>query len=286
MRRDLLRARLVAAIASALALAVAAPRTAYAERRCTLIVDARENPAQDAAAPPLVRDGAICEDRVTPASTFKLALAVMGFDAGILTGAHEPVWHYREEYHTWNERWKHATDPTSWLDESVVWYSQVLTRSLGMARLQRYVDGFGYGNRDLRGDPGKRNGLTNAWLTSSLRITPGEQAVFLGRLLARRLPATRDAIERAIAVVPVFPVAGGWTVHGKTGTGYQFDARGRPDESRPVGWFVGWADRADRRLIVVRLVEHDPADGAGTSGPSAGILARDALLADLPALVQ
>ena len=41
-----------------------------------------------------------CAARYTPASTFKLAIALMGYDAGILQDAHAPVWDYQPSYRT------------------------------------------------------------------------------------------------------------------------------------------------------------------------------------------
>jgi hypothetical protein len=60
------------------------------------------------------------------------------------------------------------TDPSRWEAVSVVWYSQEITRRFGEAKFKAYIDRFGYGNRDLRGNPGKNDGLTQAWLGSSL----------------------------------------------------------------------------------------------------------------------
>ncbi|WP_395665412.1 penicillin-binding transpeptidase domain-containing protein [Methylocella sp.] len=61
---------------------------------------------------------------------------------------------YRAEYAATRESWRADVDPTSWLANSVVWYSQKLTRALGMETFQRYVDAFDYGDRNLSGDPG------------------------------------------------------------------------------------------------------------------------------------
>lgn len=62
------------------------------------------------------------------------------------------------------------------MKESCVWYSQVLTKELGMKKFQDYVTKFSYGNMDLSGDKGQKNGLTHAWVASSLRISAEEQA--------------------------------------------------------------------------------------------------------------
>ncbi len=42
---------------------------------------------------------------------------------------------------------------------------------------------------------GKNNGLTNAWLSSSLEISPEEQIAFLQKLAADQLPVSLKAQE-------------------------------------------------------------------------------------------
>jgi beta-lactamase class D len=227
----------------------------------------------------LVKQGD-CASRNSPASTFKIALSVMGYDAGLLQDAHAPARPYLDAYQAWLDVWKKETDPTSWQRDSVVWYSQVLTRALGAERFTRYVNAFAYGDRNLSGDSGKNNGLTNAWLSSSLQISPEEQTVFLRKLLTYHLPVSWAAHDATLAIIPVFPLANGWTAHGKTGTGFQPGADGVNDPNRQFGWFVGWAEKSGHRIVFVRLIKDD----AAIQGP-AGLRARDALLAELPALL-
>lgn len=241
---------------------------------CTLIVDTTTNAT-------LVKAGDACDTRVSPASTFKVPLSLMGFDSGILKTAQTPAWPYREAYRTSNEQWKRTIDPTSWLRESVVWYSQVLTRAMGFARFRQYVDALGYGNRDLSGDRGSDNGLTNAWLSSSLQISPAEQVAMVRRLVARDLPFSAQAIDLTLAVMPTFPLAEGWTVSGKTGTGFQRRPDGTYDRDRQLGWFIGWARQGARTAVFARLLED-----SGPEPVSAGLRARDTMLADLPALLR
>ncbi|MGO9674745.1 MAG: class D beta-lactamase [Methylocella sp.] len=240
---------------------------------CTLLVEAESGEV-------LERQGAQCETRNSPASSFKIALALMGYDAGILRDAHAPAWPYKPEYEAWMESWKTTIDPASWLLYSVVWYSREITRQLGSERFQRYVDSLDYGNRDLSGDPGENNGLANAWLSSSLKISPLEQTAFLRRLLNRQLPVSKEAMDRTEAILPQFPLADGWTAYGKTGTGFQPGPDGAPDRYRQFGWFVGWAQKGARRVVFARLLK-DEAKNEEYAGPRA----RDAMLADLPRLL-
>ncbi len=97
---------------------------------------------------------------MTPASTFKIAISLMGYDSGFLKDEHAPALPFRQGYPDWNPSWKTTTDPTSWIRNSVVWYSQQVTRSLGAVRFRRYATAFHYGNEDVSGDPGRHDGLT------------------------------------------------------------------------------------------------------------------------------
>lgn len=240
---------------------------------CTVIADA----VTDAI---LLRDGPSCDKPVSPFSTFKIPLAVIGFESGLLKDAHTPALPYDPALNVPLEPWRHTTDPTRWMHYSVVWYSQDLTRKLGMERFRGSVEALAYGNRDVSGDPGKDNGLSRSWLSSSLKISPMAQVAFLGRLGRGELPASAKAQTLAEAVQPVFTVADGWVVRGKTGNGYQRRADGSLDEARQIGWFVGWAERNGRRITFARLLE----DSGPRQGP-ASFTARDSLLADLPILL-
>jgi len=175
----------------------------------------------------VLRDGD-CGTQVTPASTFKIPLSLMGFDSGFLTDEHSPTLPFREGYPDWaGEAWQQPTDPARWMKYSVVWFSQQITREFGEDRLQAYVDAFGYGNADLSGDPGKDNGLERSWIGSSLKISPEEQVGFLRRFLTGELPVSDRAVDMTRRIIETTPLADGWEAHGKTGGAF------------PWGWFVG-----------------------------------------------
>jgi beta-lactamase class D len=260
------------AVLLATALALLPLSGASARTLCTLVADASDLRT-------LIEQGD-CGTRVTPASTFKIALAVMGFDAGVLPDPHHPLLTQRSGDPDWGgEAWRRPTDPVRWLKYSVVWYSQRVTHALGAARLGDYARQWGYGNADMSGDPGKGNGLDRAWLASSLKISPREQVVFLGRLVNHTLPVDASVYGKVDAVVESLD-AGGWTVHGKTGMAYPRRSDGGFDEAHAYGWFVGWAGKEERRIVFARLIQDD----AVTSGP-AGNRARAAFLAELPQLM-
>jgi beta-lactamase class D len=263
-------------IAAVMLFCPAAATDAFAAATCTLIVDAATGATQ-------VRIGDRCDERQTPASSFKVPLALIGFDSGILQDSDRPAWPYREEYAAWDDLWKRTTTPTTWMRDSVVWYSQELTRRLGAERFQQYLDRFDYGNRDASGHPGRGDGLTTAWLSTSLRISPSEQVAFLRRLVLRQLPVSRPATARTMAIMTTM-IVDGWRISGKTGTGYRRLDDGTYDRDRQVGWFVGWARRSGRTLVFARLIEDEDED-ARPQRVRAGWRARDTLFADWPTLM-
>lgn len=232
---------------------------------CTLVVEA---PAGE-----IVKSEGDCDHRATSASTFKLAIALMGYDAGILTDTKTPEMPFRKGYVDWRPQWRHVQTPESWMRESVVWYSQRITERLGKDRFTAYVAAFGYGNEDVSGDPGKDNGLTRSWLSSSLQISPKEQVAFLLKLVNRELPVSEKAYEMTARLSDHGTRPSGWHVHGKTGAGLPVRADGSKVRGTPYGWFVGWAERDGRTVVFARLVK----DSERRATPP-GFRARDSVL--------
>ncbi|MYN19417.1 class D beta-lactamase [Rugamonas sp. FT107W] len=224
----------------------------------------------------LVHDGH-CDERVTPASTFNIAVSLMGYDSGILHDAHSPSLPFKPGYVDWNPDWRETTDPTSWIRNSTVWYAQQVTASLGARRFQQYLNSFGYGNLDTTGDPGKDNGLAMSWIESSLKISPAEQTAFLRKIVNRQLPLSAHAYDMTARITALGTLPNGWQIHGKTGTASPVLADGSDDARRSYGWFVGWATKDGRTVVFSRLVLQDKQDRA------AGPATRDAFLHDLPA---
>lgn len=241
---------------------------------CTVLLDNTTNQ--------IIRAEGSCEKQYSPASTFKVALALMGYDAGVLIDEHEPAWPFKEGYIVNKDNDKQTTDPTSWEKNSVVWYSQKLAVALGAEKFERYINQFEYGNKDISGDKGKNNGLTHSWLSSSLRISPIEQVLFMNKILNRQLGLSPRAYDMTEAVLPIFE-ADGWAVKGKTGSGWLLDEEGKVDKNHPHGWFVGWAQKADRKIVFAKLmVDDEPVKGLNAFG----LKAREAFLVELPHLVE
>lgn len=208
-----------------------------------------------------------------------MPLAAIGYDAGILEDQRKPLREFRPRFNA-VARDRKLVDPTIWEAVSVIWYSREITARLGPKSFAAHVSKLGYGNGDISGDPGKNNGLTHSWISSSLTISPEEQAGFLRRLLSGSLPVSAKAHDMSRAILPSFG-AGDWTVKGKTGSIWLRNAAGEIDRTRPVGWFVGWADDKERRVVFARL-----RIGAERTEGIPGRKLRDAFLKELPVLLK
>lgn len=183
-----------------------------------------------------------CQTAYAPNSTFKIALSLMGFDAGILKSETNPSFPFKKEYAPNINVCKGDHNSKEWMRDSCVWFSQVLTKELGMEKFRKYVNDFGYGNKDVSGDAGKVNGLTQSWLNSSLQITADEQIQFLQKMLDQKLSVSKKAYEKTKSILFIQQLPGGWDLYGKTGNG-------RHKGEFQQGWFVGWIEKGSRKLV-------------------------------------
>ena len=197
-----------------------------------------------------------CSLRVSPCSTFKIALALMAFDKGVLKD--ETTTYKWDGVDRGNLLWNRDVAAADWIRNSVVWYSQRITPQLGPATITNYLARFDYGNEDISG------GLTNFWLGSSLTISPDEQLRFLKKLWRGELPVSRHAMELTRKIMYLETSPSGTVLSGKTGS--------HSSEKNAMGWFVGHLEGPHGEyLFVVNYSEENPR--RQTSYP--GAVARD-----------
>ncbi len=194
----------------------------------------------------VLRFGSNIQERVSPASTFKIALGLIGYDSGILKDAWTPVWDFKEGYVDYRESWKASQTPQSWMKNSCVWYSQILAVELGMDTIKTYLRSLDYGNRDMSG------GLTEAWLGSSLRISPAEQVQLIRRMIQGDLPIKPGAIQLTKALLFLEELEGGWKLFGK---------RGLSSSDEEIGWFVGWIEKGKKFFPFAYNIRDKKVDG-------------------------
>jgi beta-lactamase class D len=215
--------------------------------------------------------GKECRERYPACSTFKVPLAVMAFDSGVLKDERVLLkWDGVKEA---REEANRDHDARSWMRESIVWFSQRLTPHLGLKRFRKYVKGFRYGNENLSG------GIKEAWLLSpndpkkALSISAHEQLEFMKKLWTDKLPASSQAmkITRDITYIETSP--NGYALHGKTGSGF-YD----PDRKQALGWFIAHLQKGDEEyLVVTNFSDLKPSEEPGYGGLKARTLTKKIL---------
>lgn len=223
-----------------------------------------------------------CTLRHTPAFTFKIAISLMGYNEGILIDTKHPEFPYKPGYldHFGSfpmDAWKKAQNPTTWIQNSCVWYSQLITQKIGREKFRRYINEFQYGNKDVSGDPRKDNGLTNAWLSSSLQVAPKEQVNFLKKLITLKLPVSKKAQNQTMELFFLEELPNGWKLYGKTGTGFKLNSNGKPNFNSQVGWFIGWATKGSESIIFAQYTE-DKEKMDSTAGKRVKEIAKEKIL--------
>lgn len=205
-----------------------------------------------------------CEERFPAASTFKIPLAVMAFDSGILKDEVTPVFKWNGEK-SMIETWNKDQTPTTWIRESAVWVSQEITPKLGEKRIQQYLKDFNYGNQDMSA------GLKYAWLTpapfitesmrNTLKISGYEQISFLEKLWQGELKASTESqiLTQKIMTPDISPR--GFTLVGKTGSGFA-----NSHHDLRLGWYVGHLEKDNQEYLVVVNFSDKQKVPAGTFG--------------------
>ena len=186
-----------------------------------------------------------CSERVIACSTFKVPLALMAFDRGVLKNEDDAIkWDgIQREIPAWNQDHTAA----SWMRDSVVWYSQVLTPKLGKVTIEKYLADFGYGNHDMSG------GIDAAWLTTmpskaTMKVSANEQLKFIAKLFKGQLPVSKNAQEATKKIMYLEKSANGFELSGKTGSGSPVLASGKAVR---VGWFVAHVKKGEQELVAV-----------------------------------
>lgn len=197
-----------------------------------------------------------CATRFVPCSTFKVPLALMALDHGLITEKSRFKWDRKpHQYAGWN----HDQTSASWLSESVVWVSQLLAPKLGRAVLHDDLAAYGFGDANVSGP------LTSFWLTAygppTLHASADDQVAFWRRIENGTLPVKHSSLVALRHLLPMQKDAAGDVLTGKTGSGTLPDGH-------DLGWFVGTIQANHHTYVLACNIE------GHVSGP-AGFKARD-----------
>jgi beta-lactamase class D len=180
-----------------------------------------------------------------PASTFKIPNSLIALETGVVADPDKDIFKWDGVTRS-IEAWNKDHTLRSAIAVSAVPVYQEIARRIGQERMQKYVDLFEYGNRDIGG------GIDQFWLTGNLRIDPMQQIDFVDRLRRGVLPVSKRSQDLVRDILSVTKV-GDATIRFKTGLlGAEV---GRPS----LGWLVGWVEKgSDRTVFALNLDVREP----------------------------
>jgi beta-lactamase class D len=170
-----------------------------------------------------------------PASTFKIPNSLIALETGVVGDPDKDVFKWDGVTRS-IEAWNRDHTMRSAIAASAVPVYQEIARRIGAERMQKYVDLFEYGNRDIGG------GIDQFWLTGNLRIDPVQQVDFVDRLRRGVLPVSKRSQDLVRDILPVTKF-GDTIIRAKSGLlGAEI---GKPS----LGWMVGWVEKGDARTV-------------------------------------
>lgn len=180
-----------------------------------------------------------------PASTFKIPNSVIALETGVVGDPDKDVFKW-DGFTRSIEAWNRDHTLRSAIAASAVPVYQEIARRIDAERMQKYLDLFDYGNRNIGG------GIDQFWLTGDLRIDPIQQVDFVDRLRLGKLPVSKRSQELVADILPVTK-AGDSIIRAKSGLlGAEI---GKPT----LGWMVGWAEKGSARTVfALNLDVHEP----------------------------
>lgn len=201
-----------------------------------------------------------CRKQLPACSTFKVPLAVMAFDSGILKDESVTLkWDGKKDSREESNRDHNAQ---TWMKQSIVWFSQRLTPKLGKKKIQKYLNDFDYGNKDLAA------GIQQAWLVSpsdegpALKISAYEQLEFMKKLWTSSLPASARSMQKTRDITYLETSPRGTKLSGKTGSNFY-------DKNHQIhlGWFISHIQNGNQEYITIaNFTDLVPVETAGFGG--------------------
>ena len=167
------------------------------------------------------------EQRISPASTFKIANALIGLSLGAARSVDEVI-PYTGDANPFMREWLEPMGLRGAMKVSNVPLYQELARRIGLQRMREAIARLGYGNQQIG------TNVTTFWLRGPLAISAVEQTRFLSSVAHRTLPFP-DQAQRQVAEITRVDSGPGWSLHAKTGW------QNAPGAG--VGWWVGWVQR-------------------------------------------
>ncbi|MGA2297941.1 MAG: class D beta-lactamase [FCB group bacterium] len=181
-----------------------------------------------------------CRQGFIPASTFKILVALIALERGILKDENSIIKWDRENRQV--PAWNQDLTLREAIRVSAVWYSKVIVDIVGPKLMAEYLNRCNYGNKDTTG------GTDVAWLTGGLRISQEQQIEFLKKLYSGELPFSKRSMDKVKDII--LEKGPGYKIRSKTGWGEM--------NKKSIGWYIGWVEKGNNVFFFATNIEKKP----------------------------
>lgn len=191
----------------------------------------------------LVLNPGLAQQRVTPASTFKVIIALFALETAAVRDEHFTLpWDgARNEMESWNR----DLDLRQAMQVSANWYFEELLGRLDRGQVLRSLRQIRYGNGDGSGD------VRRFWIDGPLRISALEQVDVMARLASGKLGTSAHTDQVLLAITQLERHAGA-TLYGKTGTALVGE--------EVIAWLVGHSVWGEEHFAYATLLRAPAGD--------------------------
>jgi beta-lactamase class D len=178
-----------------------------------------------------------CNMRYTPFSTFKIPNSIIGLETGVIINVDsvykwDTLRYPAQEW--WLPQWKGMHTMRSAIKVSVVPFYRNLSYSAGAEKMQKYVNQFNYGNKDIS------SGVDTFWLNGSIKISIMEQIDFLVKFYNSKLGVT-EKTTKAVKDILIQEKNEKYILSAKTGAGSLTN-----ESAKARGWYVGYVETKNK----------------------------------------
>lgn len=180
---------------------------------------------------------AMCEQEVSPYSTFKIISTLMGLENGVIESTESTMTYNGTQYPI--SEWNENLNLQEAFQSSCIWYFRQVIDAVGEDEVKKELDALSYGNCDVSEWNGNSTNsipeLNGFWLNSSLKITPLQQVKMLARIFEGQSIYSDENIS-TLKEIMLVEDSGIQKIYGKTGSG--------SDQA----WFVGFSEENNEKI--------------------------------------
>lgn len=176
----------------------------------------------------------------SPASTFKIANAIVGLENKVITDEHFMLpW---DSIIRSNPLWNQTQNLNLAFKNSTVWYFQEMARRIGTERMMIGLQKINYCDSTFK----INDDIDEFWLNGNLKKSLFEQIEFINQLSSKKLNIKKNTYNTLKTIMASDTISNS-LVYSKTGWAIQ--------GTQDIGWFVGYIKKGNNQFVFGTLLK-------------------------------